>query len=272
MPTRTEKETTSTPFPNPNPPSSPLPKNTVIHGDTLLLLPQLPASSINAIITDPPYNSGGQSAGDRSKRPSEKYVQTGQATHWEDFDSDTMDGEAFRDWCYRWLVECYRVAADGAPILIFTDWRQLGVTANVLQQAGFIRRGCVVWDKGGGCRPQKGRFSHQAEYIVWGSKGKMPLSRKVGTLPGVFRHGVERPGEKLHMTGKPVPLMEDLLQIVEPGGTVLDPFAGSGSTLVAALKKGLGYIGIEKTEHYHKVATNRLAKASELALAALVSS
>jgi len=235
-----------------------LPTNQVLHGDALLLLSQLPAGSVQAIITDPPYNSGGQSASDRARKPSEKYVQGGQHLVWEDFDGDTMDQRAFTSWCYRWLAECHRIAAEGAVILIFTDWRQIGTTVDVIQHAGFIRRGCAVWDKGGGCRPMKGRFSHQAEYIVWGSKGKMPVERGVSTLPGVFRHGVERPGEKLHLTGKPVALMEDLLQIVEPGGVVLDPFAGSGSTLLAAKRKGLGYLGIEKSAHYHQVAKARL--------------
>ena len=50
---------------------------------------------------------------------------------------------------------------------------------------------------------------------------------------------MEVPGTKLHMTGKPLALMEDLLRIVEPGGIVLDPFAGSGTTLVALSVCGL---------------------------------
>ena len=51
---------------------------------------------------------------------------------------------------------------------------------------GLIWRGTAVWDKGNS-RPQKGRFRQQAEYIVWGSNGDMPISRPVPCLPGVFK-------------------------------------------------------------------------------------
>ena len=120
-----------------------------------------------------------------------------------------------------------------------------------------------VWDKTEACRPQKGRFAAQAEFLVWGVKGRMPGERGVGTLPGVFRHRVEPPGVKLHMTGKPIALMEQVLKIVEPGGCVLDPFAGSGSTLLAARNIGLGYVGIEASAEYHRVALARLQKPRE---------
>lgn len=103
-----------------------------------------------------------------------------------------------------------------------------------------------------------GRFAAQAEYIVWGAKGKLPAKRHVGSLPGVFRHRVEVPGVKLHMTGKPLALMEDLLRVVEPGGAILDPFAGSGTTLLAARNLRLGYFGIEASHAYHEVAKERL--------------
>ncbi|MFN3595162.1 MAG: DNA methyltransferase, partial [Thiobacillaceae bacterium] len=62
---------------------------------------------------------------------------------------------------------------------------------------------------------------------------------------------------------KPLGLMRDLVQICPPGGTVLDPFQGSGTTGVAALMEGLRYIGIEAVEHYHRVACERLAQAED---------
>lgn len=66
----------------------------------------------------------------------------------------------------------------GAPVLLFTNRRQLPLTTDVLQIAGFKWRGITVWDKTEGVRPQMGRFRNQAEYIVWGSKGNMPLDRR----------------------------------------------------------------------------------------------
>jgi site-specific DNA-methyltransferase (adenine-specific) len=118
--------------------------------------------------------------------------------------------------------------------------------------------GVAVWDKTGACRPQLGRYAAQAEYIVWGAKGRMPLKRGVGTLPGVFRHRVELVGKKLHMTGKPIALMEDLLKIVQPGGVVLDSFAGSGTTLIAARNLGFRSVGIEASHEYYEIAKERL--------------
>ncbi len=148
-----------------------------------------------------------------------------------------------------WLSECARVLKDGAPVLLFTDWRQLTLTTDALQIAGFTWRGITVWDKTEGVRPQLGRFRNQAEYIVWGSKGNMPLDRRAPVLPGVIRESV-RKADKHHLTGKPTELMRQLVRICEAGGRVLDPFAGSGTTLVAAQLEGFEAVGIEMTDQY----------------------
>lgn len=65
----------------------------------------------------------------------------------------------------------------GAPICVFIDWRQLPALACAMQWAGWIWRGVAVWDKMTS-RPQKGRYRQQAEFMVWGSNGPMPLQRK----------------------------------------------------------------------------------------------
>ncbi|CEG15029.1 Site-specific DNA-methyltransferase (fragment) [Xanthomonas citri pv. citri] len=156
-----------------------------------------------------------------------------------------------------WLSECARVLKDGAPVLLFTDWRQLPLTTDAMQIAGFTWRGITVWDKTEGVRPQLGRFRNQAEYIVWGSKGNMPLDRRAPVLPGVIRESV-RKADKHHLTGKPTELMRQLVRICETGGRVLDPFAGSGTTLVAAQLEGFEAVGIEMTDQYACVARGRL--------------
>ena len=74
---------------------------------------------------------------------------------------------------------------------------------------GWIWRGTAVWDKGNS-RPQKGRFRQQAEYIVWGSNGDMPISRPVPCLPGVFKYG--NPQNRIHLTEKPLQLMRDIVE------------------------------------------------------------
>ena len=105
-------------------------------------------------------------------------------------------------------------------------------------------------------RPQKGRFRQQAEYIVWGSNGDMPVSRPVPCLPGVFKYG--NPQNRIHLTEKPLQLMQDLVKITEPGGHILDPFAGSGTTVLAAVKEGYDATGIEVTDVYADLARKRL--------------
>jgi len=155
------------------------------------------------------------------------------------------------------VAECNRVLKDGAPVLLFTDWRQLPLTTDALQCAGFTWRGVAVWDKTEGVRAQLGRFRNQAEYVVWGSKGNMPLGWRAPVLPGVIRDAVRKADEH-HMTGKPADLMRQLVRICEEGGRILDPFAGSGTTLLAADLGGFGWTGVEMTGHFHEVAKARL--------------
>lgn len=115
-----------------------------------------------------------------------------------------------------------------------------------------------MWDKTEGVRRQLGRFRNQAEYVVWGSKGHMPLRRRAPVLPGVIREPV-READKLHMTGKPTALMRQLVRICGAGGRILDPFAGSGTTLVAAQQEGYRWVGVEMTDHYAQITRERLA-------------
>lgn len=82
-------------------------------------------------------------------------------------------------------------------LCVFIDWRQLPSLTDALQWAGWIWRGVAVWDKQN-CRPQKGRFKQQSEYIVWGSNGDMPINRPVPCLPGVFRYS--NPQNRIHLT------------------------------------------------------------------------
>lgn len=110
-------------------------------------------------------------------------------------------------------------------------------------------------------RPQKGRFRQQSEYIVWGSNGPMPVSRPVGCLPGVFRYA--NPQNRTHVTEKPLQLMRDLVKICEPGGRILDPFCGAGTTVLASRLEGYEAVGIEVTDAYYKLGSDRVRFALE---------
>jgi len=227
------------------------------HGDALIWLQTLPDASVDALITDPPYASGGLHAGSRKAAPARKYQQNSVAVQRVDFVGDARDQRAQLVWMMLWLSQCQRILKNEAPVCLFTDWRQLPLTTDALQCAGFTWRGIMVWDKTEGARPQPGRPRAQSEYIVWGSKGDMPLTRNAPTMPGVIRE-VVRQADKHHMTGKPTKLMRQLVKICEPGGVTLDPFAGSGTTLLAAKLEGYKYLGCEITAHYVNVARQRL--------------
>ena len=210
----------------------------ILHGDSLQILRQFEPNSFDAIITDPPYASGGSSQTTKNRSTSEKYSSMSKEKALPDFDSDQMDQLSWMFWTAAWLQDARRIAKPGAPV-----WR-----------------GVAVWDKVAS-RPQKGRFRQQSEYIVWGSNGKMPLERNVGCLPGVFRY--PNPQNRIHVTEKPLQLMRDVVQICEPGGRILDPFAGAGTTVLAAVQEGYEAVGIEMSDAYFQRSTERLKTALE---------
>jgi len=181
-------------------------KWSILQGDALKVLGTFAPNTFDAVITDPPYASGGRTQAEKNKSTARKYS-------------------------------------------------SMGENAPPLQWAGWIWRGTAVWDKGNS-RPQKGRFRQQAEYIVWGSNGDMPISRPVPCLPGVFKYG--NPQSRIHLTEKPLQLMRDIVKITEPGGHILDPFAGSGTTVLAAVQEGYTATGIEVTDTYAELARERI--------------
>jgi site-specific DNA-methyltransferase (adenine-specific) len=230
------------------------------HGDALAVLRSMPDASVDAVITDPPYSSGGFTRGDRSMPPAMKYTMNGTKIERPAFSGDNRDQRSFAYWCALWLGECLRVAKPGAPLCVFTDWRQLPTMTDAVQAGGWVWRGIVVWDKTEACRPAMGRFAAQCEYVVWGTAGPSRDDEEVGCLWGVIREPV-RMADKHHVTGKPRVVMQQLVRICPPSGIVLDPFAGSGTTGVAALLEGRRFVGNEISAEYVGIARQRLEAA-----------
>jgi site-specific DNA-methyltransferase (adenine-specific) len=223
--------------------------------DALQFIRRLPSQSIDMLFTDPPYSSGGLHAAARALTTSQKYIGGGTKTAYEDFGCDNMDQRSWTFWCHAWLSEAYRALKPGGLAVCFIDWRQLPALTDVVQAAGFIHRGIAVWDKTmGRSRPRRGGFKQQAEFIVWASKGSMRT--KDVYLPGVFPCVLKLP--KKHLTEKPIDLAREVVRLVPDGGTICDPFAGSGTFLVAAKEGGLRWVGCEANEVYYGVATERL--------------
>ncbi|MBW1600907.1 site-specific DNA-methyltransferase [Streptomyces sp. JJ66] len=238
-----------------------MPTWTLHRGDALTVLHTLPTGSVDATITDPPYNSGGLTPAQRTSDTTRgKYV-SGDAQHQlPDFDGDSRDQRGYLAWMTLVLGQCHRITRGGGPLLAFTDWRQLPVTSDALQAAGWTWRGIVPWHKPVS-RPAKGGFKRACEYVMWASKGAVDAARNPVYLPGLYSASQPRGKKRRHITQKPDELMDELVRVCAPEGTVLDPFAGSGSTGTAALRTGRAFVGIELSEQYAAVARERLAAA-----------
>ncbi|GLK85670.1 DNA-methyltransferase [Ancylobacter defluvii] len=224
---------------------------TLYHGDALEILPAL-QGGFAAVLCDPPYCSGGVTVAEKARDTSSKYQSSEHKGLYPEFAGDARDQRSFLTWSMLWLGRARALAAPGALIAVFSDWRQLPTTTDALQCAGWVWRGIIPWDKTESSRPQKGRYRHQAEFVIWGTNGARPFAGPIA--PGAFRMPIPRP--KHHMAGKPVALMEGLLMPVE--GAVLDPFMGSGTVGLACAARGLPYVGIEFERAYFEIAKARL--------------
>lgn len=235
---------------------------TLYLGDALAVLQSLGAGTVDAVITDPPYSSGGAFRGDRALDTKSKYLSSGSGNveKTTDFGGDNRDQRSFHFWSCLWASAALRASKPGAPGLFFSDWRQLPVSTDYLQGGGWVWRGIVPWAKKT-ARPQMGRFSAQCEYVVWGSAGPMPVEREVGCLPGFYEFAY--PSDREHITQKPLELMAAMVEICQPGGVVLDPFMGSGTTGVAAVQLGRKFIGCEQSPEYFDVACRRFEEAAQ---------
>jgi site-specific DNA-methyltransferase (adenine-specific) len=147
----------------------------IIEGNCLAVIGTLPDESIDAIITDPPYSSGGWSRNDKNRDVAAKYQASGIQRRYPSFSGDAHDQRSHLAWSMLWIDACLRALNPGGYFMVFSDWRQLPLMSDALQAGGVIWRGVIAWDKGRGARaPRKSYFKHQCEYILWGSKGAAP--------------------------------------------------------------------------------------------------
>ncbi|MFJ9033945.1 DNA-methyltransferase [Streptomyces sp. NPDC102274] len=225
-------------------------------GGVLTVLKTLPDDSVHAVITDRPYNSGGRTSSDRTGRTARaKYVTTGSAHDLENFPGENGDQRSYRSWLTVLLTEAYRAAVEHSVAMVFSDWCQEPTTSDALQMAGWTWSGTIPWIKPAS-RPRKGGFKQSSEFITWGVKGSLDHSRDL-YLSGHFIASRPRK-DQVHIAQKPVEIMRQLVQICPEDGVVLDPFTGSGSTGVAALREGRQFVGVELSSHYADVAERRL--------------
>jgi site-specific DNA-methyltransferase (adenine-specific) len=239
---------------------------TIYHGEALDVLRELPTASVDILLTDPPYSSGGAFRSDRVKAPDEKYRGWSQnadgssrkpTAEYGSFGGDNRDQRTHAMWSALWMGEALRACRPGSHAYVFTDWRQLPLTSDVVQLGGWVWRGIVVWDKGVG-RPSKGKFRNHLEYVLWCTHGATP---EVDAYPStLIAVPTVPPKDREHVTQKPVALLSHLLTLCPKEGVVLDPFMGSGSTLVAAREMGYRVIGCDIDRKNCDIAVSRLAQ------------
>ncbi len=230
-------------------------------GDSLEILPELEDESVDLVVADPPYSSGGAFRGDRAQSTKTKYQSSQVIDAKPLFSGDNRDGRSYLAWCSLWLIQLERILKPGAMCCLFSDWRQLPTMTDAIQVGGFVWRGILPWDKVD-ARPMPNRFRSQCEYLIWSTKGPRDFSTAGATYhPGMLRHPAPTGNARQHSTQKPVEILAEIIKVTREGETVVDNFMGSGSTGVACIETDRQFIGIEKDPTYFRIACDRIAKA-----------
>ena len=187
----------------------------IFHGGALEVLPEL--EGIGGLVTDPPYNSGGQFRGDRAGQGTRaKYANSESvaAKLLPEFTGDNRDQRGFLLWASLWLAAAHRRAVPGAVAVVCTDWRQLPTVADAVQVGGWVWRGLGTWQKTV-ARPRLGGLWAGSEHFVFATKG--PLAEHGRGVPSVLTASPIAGAKRLHLAEKPEPVMRWALGVVPPG-------------------------------------------------------
>lgn len=220
---------------------------TLINGDALEVLPTLPKSDL--VVTDAPYKltSGGNTTAEMGGCfAKEKYDNSGSIVNceidWPDF-----------------MPPIYDALRDQAHAYFMANNRHLANCENAALDAGFRLHNWLVWDKVSGT-PNRW-YMKNCEFTGFFYKGVAFYINDMSAKQIIRCPQVD---ESAHPTEKPVSLMQNYIeQSSQRGQVVLDPFMGSGTTGVAAMRSGRKFIGIEKDAKYFDIAVARITKEVE---------
>lgn len=223
-------------------------------GDCLDILPRLAPGSVDACITDPPY--GFHSAEDAGRRRNWG-VYSGKKPHpkWREFVCDWNDVLPVT-----WLLPLRECLVPGAAVVIFTDNLRPHRVQEAAEKLGYKFLRLLYWVKTNPPSNPSKNFMNAVETAVFlRVPGKVRAWSGEGCTRNVFTHQKEPWQWKVHPTQKPIAVMQWLVELVtSPGMTVLDPFMGSGTTGVAALRSGCRFVGIERRRDYMESAEARI--------------
>ncbi len=209
--------------------------NQILHGDCIQVMRQMPANSVDFILTDPPY-----------------------LVNYRDRDGRSIRNDTDDTWLKPAMAEAYRVLKQDRVAVMFYGWTKVDAFFEAWRGAGFKPVGHIVFRKGYSSKSRFLRYQHEQAFLL--AKGRPPLPKQpLGDV-------MEMPysGNKLHPTQKPVAALAQLIRCFTLSNElVLDPFAGSGSTCAAALLANRKYLGVELDAEYHRIANERLQRVKE---------
>jgi len=247
-----------------------LPTDSVLVGDCIALMRQMPAASVDLVFADPPYNL--QLNADL-RRPNNSVVD-GVDDDWDKFADFATYDRFTRDW----LSAARRVLKPDGSLWVIGSYHNIFRVGAILQDLGFWILNDVVWRKTNPMPNFRGRrFTNAHETLIWCSQSsdarytfnyetmkalnedlQMRSDWLIPLCSGPER--LKQDGKKAHPTQKPEALLHRVLMASSrPGDTVLDPFFGTGTTGAVAKRLGRRFIGLEREESYAKIARARIA-------------
>ena len=206
------------------------PRNVIFNGDCIDVMQAFDTGTVDFILTDPPY-----------------------VTRYRDRQGRKVANDDNGRWLRPAFREMHRVLKDGGFAVSFYGWNKVDLFMDAWKAAGFRVVGHLVFRKRYASSARFLRYEHEQAYLL--AKGNP--THPARPIPDVLDFPYS--GNRLHPTQKPVETMAQLIEsFCPPGGLVLDPFCGSGSTLVAARNCGRDRLGIELDERHHATASARL--------------
>lgn len=235
----------------------------VHHGDCLEVMRQLPAHSIQVIVTSPPYNlknsTGNGMKDTRGGKWKNAALQHGYACH-----GDAMPHDEYVSWQRQCLAEMVRLLRPDGALFYNHKWR---VQNGLIQDRqdiveGFPVRQIIIWERSGGINFNPGYFLPNYEVIYLIAKPRFKLAPKANAAGCVWKFHQEAKND--HPAPFPFELANRCIASIprSDDSIVLDPFMGSGTTALAAIANGFGWIGIEAAKPYVDMAENRIAEYS----------
>jgi DNA modification methylase len=206
------------------------PRNQVLHGDCTRLLAGLPASSVDFVLTDPPY-----------------------LVRYRDRAGRTVANDNHSGWLIPAFREIVRVMKPDTLCVSFYGWHAISTFMDAWQDAGLRPVGHLVFAKNYASSTRFLQHTHEQAYLLALGSPALPSHTVSDVQPFAYS------GNRHHPTEKPTPAMQRIVEaFTQPGALILDPFAGSGSTLVAAKRCGRDYLGIELDAGHVETARRRL--------------